>query len=113
MYPRRKETESKDFGCTFARAVMVSPSTSSVNNEYLSSSKILHVLRQALLNAADELISQQEDSPPHTLAMTTDGSDRARPQNGNAIKKKAPPPKKKKKNAGRKTSKVPTRQRRT
>jgi hypothetical protein len=54
-----------------------------------SSSKILHVVRQALLNAAEELVSQQkqqEDSIPfHTFDDLNKSSHQ---QNGNSIKKK-------------------------
>ena len=54
-----------------------------------SSSKILNVVRQALLNAAEELVSQQENPIPFdTLDINNNDSNKTRQQNGNAIKKK-------------------------
>ena len=42
--------------------------SNSIDQTSSSSSKILHVVRQALLNAAEELVSQQEKTNPfHTL----------------------------------------------
>ena len=53
-----------------------------------SSSKILQVVRQALLNAAEELISQQENPLPFpTIDMNNNHDQR----NGNSIKKKKLP----------------------
>ena len=60
-----------------------------------SSSKILSVVRQALLNAAEELVSQQQESnnaiPFHTLDINE-----SLQRNGNSIKKKKSHKKRKK-----------------
>ncbi|CAF4788227.1 unnamed protein product, partial [Rotaria magnacalcarata] len=65
-----------------------------------SSSKILNVVRQALLNAAEELVSQQQQQqqlnenqlnntlPFHKLDIQNNDSNNSSPRNGNAIKKK-------------------------
>lgn len=61
-----------------------------------SSSKILHVVRQALLNAAEELMTQQEQEnlnensiPFHTFDVNNNHEIKVtRPANGKLIKKK-------------------------
>lgn len=61
-----------------------------------SSSKILHVVRQALLNAAEELMTQQEQEhlnensiPFHTFNENNNHEIKVtRPTNGKVIKKK-------------------------
>jgi hypothetical protein len=64
-----------------------------------SSSKILNVVRQALLNAAEELVSQQQQQqheninensiPFHTFNINNNNnSNKSRQRNGNSIKKK-------------------------
>jgi hypothetical protein len=56
-----------------------------MENNSQSTSKILEVVRQALLNAAEELMSQQEheDSIPLQTFNINDSN-----KNGNSIKKK-------------------------
>ncbi|CAF3269490.1 unnamed protein product [Rotaria sp. Silwood2] len=71
------------------------------NTNDQSSSKILNVVRQALLNAAEELVSQQQQKPQdnenqldntipcHTLDINNNDLNKSPCQrNGNAIKKK-------------------------
>jgi hypothetical protein len=59
-----------------------------------SSSKILNVVRQALLNAAEELVSQQQQQQQENLNEnsiqfhTFDINKSSRQRNGNSIKKK-------------------------
>jgi hypothetical protein len=64
-----------------------------------SSSKILNVVRQALLNAAEELVSQQQEQqheninensiPFHTFNINNNNNlNKSRQRNGNSIKKK-------------------------
>ena len=71
-----------------------------VNNDAIDqtpSSKILHVVRQALLNAAEELVSQQqreENLHENSVSFQTFGMNnnhdlkKIRQRNGNSIKKK-------------------------
>lgn len=63
-------------------------------------SNILHVVRQALLNAAEELISQQEQTNPKPLTNKRPFVDNRNysSKTGNVIKKKKPLKKKKKTN---------------
>ena len=68
----------------------------SIDQSSSSSSKILHVVRQALLNAAEELITQQEQEhlnensiPFHTFDVNNNHDIKVtRPPNSKLIKKK-------------------------
>jgi hypothetical protein len=53
-----------------------------------SSSKILHVVRQALLNAAEELVAQQQNLNENSIPFQTFEMNKSPQRNGNSIKKK-------------------------
>jgi len=69
------------------------PQSIEINSDSIdqsSSSKILNVVRQALLNAAEELVSHQENQPVSFHSLDINNNDLNKPcqRNGNAIKKK-------------------------